>query len=56
MPRIRRFRPALGAVLIAAGLQAGCSYMPSMPWANDGDHGKPAEGVLRSWYTRFLRE
>jgi hypothetical protein len=19
-------------------------------------HGKPAEGVLRSWYTRFLRE
>jgi hypothetical protein len=42
MPRIRRFRPALGAVLIIAGLQAGCSYMPSMPWAND-DNGEPAQ-------------
>lgn len=43
MPRIRRFRPALGAVLIIAGLQAGCSYMPSMPWANDDDSAKPAQ-------------
>jgi hypothetical protein len=44
MPRFRRFRPALGVVLIAAGLQAGCSYMPSMPWSSDDDNGKPAQG------------
>lgn len=37
MPRTRRFRPALGAVLIAAGLQAGCSSLPSVPWFNDDD-------------------
>lgn len=35
MPRTRRFRPALGAVLIAAGLQTGCSSLPSVPWFSD---------------------
>lgn len=44
MPRTSRFSPALGAILIAAGLQAGCSSLPSMPWVNDDGDAQPADG------------
>jgi hypothetical protein len=44
MPRTRRFSPALGAaVLITAGLQAGCSSLPSIPWINDDDNGTASQ-------------
>ena len=43
MPRIRRFRPALGTVLIVAGLQAGCSSLPSMPWSSDDNGGSGSQ-------------
>jgi len=42
MPRASRFRPMLGAVLIVAGLQAGCSSLPSLPWSSDDDGGQKA--------------
>lgn len=37
MPRTCRHTFRLGAVLIAAGLQAGCSSLPSIPWFSDDD-------------------
>jgi len=43
MPRTRRFSPALGALLVAAGLQAGCSSLPSMPWASEDNGGTASQ-------------
>lgn len=37
MPRTCRPTFRLGVVLVAAGLQAGCSSLPSIPWFNDDD-------------------
>lgn len=44
MPRIRRFSPTMGAVLILAGLQAGCSSLPSTPWFSDNDSASQSNG------------